>query len=56
MKSHKISLLGTGDTGEVGKDVSESLSIPRLMRPLGGEGAEVSFFLETLNCDLDAII
>ena len=48
MKSHKISLLGTGDTGEVGKDASESLSIPRLMRPLGGEGAEVSFFLENL--------
>ncbi len=48
MENRKISLLGTGDVGEVGKDAADALSLPRLMRPLGGEGAEVSFFLETL--------
>ena len=48
MENHKISLLGSGETGEAGREVAEALSLSRLLRPLGGEPAEITFFLETL--------
>lgn len=48
MENNKISLLYSGETGEVGPEVADALNMLRILRPLNCEGAELTVFLDTL--------